>query len=63
MKYDSTGMFHWCEDLDFKDVQIQLKDPENAKMCGHILVCIHGSEDSAELGLRNFVIFWGWTFF
>ena len=56
MKYDSTGMFHWCVATPFEDVVLSRDEAQNVSLVGHILVCIHADECSALLGLRNFVM-------
>ena len=56
MRYDSTGMFHWCPEQSFDECLMTRDEACQTSLIGHILVCINGDETSTLLGLRNFVM-------
>ncbi|VDO98814.1 unnamed protein product [Soboliphyme baturini] len=47
MKYDSTGMFHWCEDR---------RQASMTLLNNHVVVCLFADQNSPLIGLRNFVM-------
>ncbi|KAF7665481.1 hypothetical protein LDENG_00141610 [Lucifuga dentata] len=55
-KYDSTGMFHWCQSKDIEKVILTRSEAAMTVLSGHVVVCIFGDVKSALIGLRNFVM-------
>ncbi|XP_062270194.1 calcium-activated potassium channel subunit alpha-1-like isoform X5 [Platichthys flesus] len=55
-KYDSTGMFHWCQSKDIEKVMLTRSEAAMTVLSGHVVVCIFGDVKSALIGLRNFVM-------
>ncbi|XP_037133962.1 calcium-activated potassium channel subunit alpha-1-like isoform X3 [Syngnathus acus] len=55
-KYDSTGMFHWCQSKDIEKVVLTRSEAAMTVLSGHVVVCIFGDIKSAVIGLRNFVM-------
>uniref|UniRef100_A0A8C8IH45 BK channel n=1 Tax=Oncorhynchus tshawytscha TaxID=74940 RepID=A0A8C8IH45_ONCTS len=55
-KYDSTGMFHWCQSKDIEKVILTRSEAAMTVLSGHVVVCIFGDAKSALVGLRNLVM-------
>ncbi|CAG04818.1 unnamed protein product, partial [Tetraodon nigroviridis] len=55
-KYDSTGMFHWCQSKDIEKVILTRSEAAMTFLSGHVVVCIFGDVKSALIGLRNFIM-------
>lgn len=56
MKYDSTGMFHWCQARRFEDCLLDRNIAAMTVFNGHVVVCLFADSDSPLVGLRNLVM-------
>jgi len=56
MKYDVTGMFHWCPPQAIEENILSRDKAAMTSLSGHIVVCIFGDGKSPLLGIRNFVM-------
>uniref|UniRef100_A0A915K5Z4 RCK N-terminal domain-containing protein n=1 Tax=Romanomermis culicivorax TaxID=13658 RepID=A0A915K5Z4_ROMCU len=56
MKYDSTGMFHWCPDRPIEDVVMDRTQASVTLLNNHVVVCLFADKDSPLMGLRNFIM-------
>lgn len=56
MKYDSTGMFHWCPARRFEDCLLDRNLAAMTVFNGHVVVCLFADPDSPLVGLRNLVM-------
>lgn len=56
MKYDSTGMFHWCPARAIEDVILDRDQASMTLLSGHVVICLFADKDSPLIGLRNFVM-------
>lgn len=56
MKYDSTGMFHWCQARHFEDCLLDRNLAAMTVFNGHVVVCLFADPDSPLVGLRNLVM-------
>lgn len=56
MKYDSTGMFHWCQAKRFEDCLLDRNLAAMTVFNGHVVVCLFADPDSPLIGLRNLVM-------
>ena len=56
MKYDSTGMFHWCPARAIEDCILDRHQAAMTVLNGHVVVCLFADKDSPLIGLRNFVM-------
>lgn len=56
MKYDSTGMFHWCPARRFEDCLLDRNIAAMTVFNGHVVVCLFADPDSPLVGLRNLVM-------
>ena len=56
MKYDSTGMFHWCQARRFEDCLLDRNIAAMTVFNGHVVVCLFADPDSPLVGLRNLVM-------
>ncbi|CAK8696935.1 unnamed protein product [Clavelina lepadiformis] len=56
MKFDVTGMFHWCPTRDLNKFLLSRDRAAMTVLSGHIVLCIFGDGKSPLLGLRNFVM-------
>jgi len=57
MRYDSTGMFHWCTPRRIAEAEITKEQCAQLNLQGHIVVCLPGvGADTPTLGLRNFIM-------
>lgn len=53
-QFDSTGMFHYVKQQDFKNCL--LNSSNKYSFVHHVIVCIFAEPDSPLIGLRNFVL-------
>lgn len=56
MKYDSTGMFHWCQARHLKDCILDRNLAAMTVFNGHVVVCLFADQDSPLVSLRNLVM-------
>uniref|UniRef100_A0A915CDV4 BK channel n=1 Tax=Parascaris univalens TaxID=6257 RepID=A0A915CDV4_PARUN len=56
MKYDSTGMFHWCPARTLEECVLDRHQAAMTVLNGHVVVCLFADRDSPLIGLRNFVM-------
>ncbi|XP_043234363.1 calcium-activated potassium channel slowpoke-like isoform X8 [Amphibalanus amphitrite] len=56
MKYDSTGMFHWCPARPMEDCMLDRNQAAMTVLNGHVVVCLFADPDSPLIGLRNLVM-------
>ncbi|XP_076855996.1 calcium-activated potassium channel subunit alpha-1-like isoform X2 [Brachyhypopomus gauderio] len=56
MRYDSTGMFHWCPPRDIEKAILSRSEASMAVVSGHVVVCVFGDVNSPVVGLRNLVM-------
>ncbi|RWS16685.1 calcium-activated potassium channel slowpoke-like protein [Dinothrombium tinctorium] len=56
MKYDSTGMFHWCPARPVEDCILDRNQAAMTVLNGHVVVCLFADPDSPLIGLRNLVM-------
>nr|XP_027202294.1 calcium-activated potassium channel slowpoke-like isoform X6 [Dermatophagoides pteronyssinus] len=56
MKYDSTGMFHWCPARPIEDCILDRNQAAMTVLNGHVVVCLFADPDSPLIGLRNLVM-------
>lgn len=56
MKYDSTGMFHWCPAKPIEDCLLDRNQAAMTVLYGHVVVCLFADHDSPLIGLRNLVM-------
>ena len=56
MKYDSTGMFHWCSARPIEDCILDRNQAAMTVFSGHVVVCLFADPDSPLIGLRNLVM-------
>ncbi|KAK8386193.1 hypothetical protein O3P69_010723 [Scylla paramamosain] len=56
MKYDSTGMFHWCPARLLEDCILDRNQAAMTVLNGHVVVCLFADPDSPLIGLRNLVM-------
>ena len=56
MKYDSTGMFHWCSARSIEDCILDRNQAAMTVLSGHVVVCLFADPDSPLIGLRNLVM-------
>lgn len=56
MKYDSTGMFHWCPARNIEECIIDRNTAAMTVLNGHVVVCLFADPDSPLIGLRNLVM-------
>ena len=56
MKYDSTGMFHWCSARPIEDCILDRNQAAMTVLSGHVVVCLFADPDSPLIGLRNLVM-------
>merc|ERR1740131_651705 len=56
MKYDSTGMFHWCPARSIEDCILDRNQAAMTVLNGHVVVCLFADPDSPLIGLRNLVM-------
>ncbi|KAG8199714.1 hypothetical protein JTE90_022160 [Oedothorax gibbosus] len=56
MKYDSTGMFHWCPARNIEDCILDRNQAAMTVLNGHVVLCLFADKDSPLIGLRNLVM-------
>ncbi|XP_067139806.1 calcium-activated potassium channel slowpoke-like isoform X3 [Centruroides vittatus] len=56
MKYDSTGMFHWCPPRTIEDCILDRNQAAMTVLNGHVVVCLFADADSPLMGLRNLIM-------
>ena len=56
MKYDSTGMFHWCPGRSIEECILDRSQAAMTVLNGHVVVCLFADKDSPLIGLRNFIM-------
>ncbi|XP_022237688.1 calcium-activated potassium channel slowpoke-like, partial [Limulus polyphemus] len=56
MKYDSTGMFHWCSARPIEDCILDRNQAAMTVLNGHVIVCLFADSESPLIGLRNLVM-------
>ncbi|CAI4223381.1 unnamed protein product [Auanema sp. JU1783] len=56
MKYDSTGMFHWCPSRNLDESVLERHQAAMTVLNGHVVVCLFADRDSPLIGLRNFIM-------
>merc|ERR1740131_763816 len=56
MKYDSTGMFHWCPARSIEDCILDRNQAAMTVLNGHVVVSLFAHADSPLIGLRNLVM-------
>ncbi|GFR21707.1 calcium-activated potassium channel slowpoke, partial [Trichonephila clavata] len=56
MKYDSTGMFHWCPARSIEDCILDRNQAAMTVLNGHVVLCLFADKDSPLIGLRNLVM-------
>lgn len=56
MKYDSTGMFHWCPARPIEESILDRNQAAMTVLNGHVVVCLFADPDSPLIGLRNLVM-------
>ena len=56
MKYDSTGLYHWCPGTQLDSVLLTREEAVEADLTGHVVVAVFSDPDSPALGLRNLVM-------
>ncbi|XP_076350891.1 calcium-activated potassium channel slowpoke-like isoform X2 [Tachypleus tridentatus] len=56
MKYDSTGMFHWCPARPIEDCILDRSKAAMTILNGHVVVCLFADPDSPLVGLTNLVM-------
>nr|UGC41721.1 calcium-activated potassium channel slo-1 [Ditylenchus destructor] len=56
MKYDSTGMFHWCPNRSIEECILDRNQAAMTVLNGHVVVCLFADKDSPLIGLRNFIM-------
>lgn len=56
MKYDSTGMFHWCPSRSIEECILDRNQAAMTVLNGHVVVCLFADKDSPLIGLRNFIM-------
>ncbi|XP_035703208.1 calcium-activated potassium channel slowpoke isoform X5 [Folsomia candida] len=56
MKYDSTGMFHWCPSRNIEECILDRNQAAMTVLNGHVVVCLFADPDSPLIGLRNLVM-------
>lgn len=56
MKYDSTGMFHWCAARPIEECILDRNQAAMTVLSGHVVVCLFADPDSPLIGLRNLVM-------
>ncbi|XP_013413785.1 calcium-activated potassium channel subunit alpha-1 isoform X2 [Lingula anatina] len=59
IKFDVTGMFHWCPQQQFEDVVLTMGDPPGTvkhNYSSHVVVCVFADTHSPLMGLCNLVM-------
>lgn len=56
MRYDSTGMYHWCPSRDLDKCLMDRQEAAMTVLQDHVVVAVFGNFDSPLIGLRNLVM-------
>ncbi|XP_067946179.1 calcium-activated potassium channel slowpoke-like isoform X2 [Watersipora subatra] len=56
MRFDSTGMFHWCPSQNIDKCTIDILSPPSEVLSRHIIVCLFSEADSPLIGLGSFIM-------
>ncbi|KAK0056562.1 calcium-activated potassium channel slowpoke-like isoform X2 [Biomphalaria pfeifferi] len=56
IKFDSTGMFHWCPDRPLNDTLLDRSQAAYSRLHKHVVVCLFADPSSPLIGLRNLVM-------
>ena len=56
MRYDSTGLYHWCPDRQFTSALVTRQEAGQTAWLDHVVVGLFAEADSPPLGLRNLVM-------
>ena len=56
MKYDSTGMYHWCPSRNINDCLMDRQEAAMTILQDHVIVAVFAEPDSPLIGLRNLVM-------
>ena len=56
MKYDSTGLYHWCPDRQFQTAVVTRQEASQTAWQDHVVVGLFAEASSPPLGLRNLVM-------
>lgn len=56
MKYDSTGMFHWCAARPVEQCILDRNQAAMTVLNGHVVVCLFAEPDSPLIGK----LIWNW---
>ena len=56
MKYDSTGLYHWCPDRQFHSALVTRQEAAGTPWLDHVVVGLFAEADSPPLGLRNLIM-------
>ncbi|XP_060077745.1 calcium-activated potassium channel subunit alpha-1-like [Ylistrum balloti] len=55
-KFDSTGMFHWCQSRPLEDALMDRDKASVTVLCNHVVVCLFADANSPLIGMRNLVM-------
>ncbi|GFR86399.1 calcium-activated potassium channel subunit alpha-1 [Elysia marginata] len=55
-KFDSTGMFHWCQDRPLNECLLDRSQASASGLRNHVVVCLFADATSPLIGLRNLVM-------
>uniref|UniRef100_A0A1I8JSB2 BK channel n=1 Tax=Macrostomum lignano TaxID=282301 RepID=A0A1I8JSB2_9PLAT len=55
-RFDSTGMFHWCQETSFEELVLSREQVNLTVFSNHIVVCVFADSSSPLIGLRSFVM-------
>ncbi|XP_069123126.1 calcium-activated potassium channel slowpoke-like isoform X6 [Argopecten irradians] len=55
-KFDSTGMFHWCQARPLEDALMDRDKASVTVLCNHVVVCLFADANSPLIGMRNLVM-------
>ena len=56
MKYDSTGLYHWCPDRQFQSALVTRQEAAETSWLDHLVVGVFAEASSPPLGLRNLIM-------
>uniref|UniRef100_A0A0K2UBH4 Slowpoke [Drosophila melanogaster] n=1 Tax=Lepeophtheirus salmonis TaxID=72036 RepID=A0A0K2UBH4_LEPSM len=56
MKFDSTGMYHWCPAMDLSVCSMDRQKASMTVFKNHVVVAVFANPDSPLIGLRNLVM-------
>jgi len=55
-RFDSTGMFHWCVDVNINSCLVDRETAALTVFSNHVIVCLFADAHSPLVGLRNLVM-------